>query len=640
MMTTVMLFSTVCQANSIASSYTPEQTNVFSNRIKQDVEFQAKLKAFQEQELASLASATSLDEASIDKNQKEIGGIYNELQNIQKQFDEINSQKKKLDNKILEAKQSIQVVLDQAKKTQISMSKTLEQVMGYTTKIKETKAEIDKTNKDKEIARATAGKFLDILYRIGNELQSSDQEVDDFKLLLKSENIATDLSNQELFQMLTMRFDQLIGYIDTKQNTLKDLLSKLEEQHLQYKTKLEEYRRQLDILNQQKEYLIEFIKIYSENKNNLINKESDLQKSRKQLLDELQDIIMKSKEYLKGNNFLRQKLASNEKYQDNERFFSRPVYPIENIQAGYNDLQYIGRYGESNQGVDIIVSQSTPVYAPADGYIYEIKSPSSNSLSYLIIIHNYGYTTLITTMNEISVTKGQYVERGQLLGTSGGEPGTKGAGFSSPGPRLHYEVYKDGVPVVLFGVTDLSAVKNPSTLPAQYDLKVLKDKLARKIDLSNVSYIQGASLEERIKNFINKYGNAPFDSYILRKQAASEHHISLELGVCIAVAETSFGRAFASARNIGNVGNNDRGDRIDFRSPLEGANVIYAALENEHLGHYPTLDKLSGYGNKAGPIYASSPINRQTNIVKCLTEIHGYRIPDDRPVRLYTANKK
>gem|GEM_PF-4739978 len=39
--------------------------------------------------------------------------------------------------------------------------------------------------------------------------------------------------------------------------------------------------------------------------------------------------------------------------------------------------------------MDIIVSQSTPVYAPADGYIYEIKSPSSNSLSYLIIIHNY-----------------------------------------------------------------------------------------------------------------------------------------------------------------------------------------------------------------------------------------------------------
>jgi hypothetical protein len=65
-------------------------------------------------------------------------------------------------------------------------------------------------------------------------------------------------------------------------------------------------------------------------------------------------------------------------------------------------------------------------------------------------------------------------------------------------------------------------------------------------------------LEERIKNYINKYGNAPFDSYTVWQQAASERKIPLELGVCVAVAETSFGRAFASARNVGNVGNNDR----------------------------------------------------------------------------------
>jgi hypothetical protein len=71
---------------------------------------------------------------------------------------------------------------------------------------------------------------------------------------------------------------------------------------------------------------------------------------------------------------------------------------------------------------------------------------------------------------------------------------------------------------------------------------------------------------------------------------------------------------------------------------VEWASVIYAAFENKYLGGYPTLNKLSGYGNKDGAIYASSPINRQTNIVKCLTEIHGFRIPDDRPVRLYQAN--
>lgn len=206
------------------------------------------------------------------------------------------------------------------------------------------------------------------------------------------------------------------------------------------------------------------------------------------------------------------------------------------------------------------------------------------------------------------------------------------------GPRLHVEIFKDAVPVSIFEHTDLSSVKNPNALPGQFEMKILKDKLNRKIDLSTVSFIQGNTLEERTKNYIQKYGNAPFNSITVWQEAAKEHKVPLEFGVCIAVAETSFGRAFASPWNVGNVGNNDRGDRVGFSGPVEGASTIYFALENKYLGDYPTLDKLSGYGNNTGPIYASSPINRQTNIAKCLTEIHGYWIPDDWPVRLYKAN--
>jgi hypothetical protein len=32
-------------------------------------------------------------------------------------------------------------------------------------------------------------------------------------------------------------------------------------------------------------------------------------------------------------------------------------------------------------------------------------------------------------------------------------------------------------------------------------------------------------------------------------------------------------------------------------------------------------------------IYASSPINRQTNVLKCLSQIKGYYIPEDFPFR-------
>jgi murein DD-endopeptidase MepM/ murein hydrolase activator NlpD len=111
-------------------------------------------------------------------------------------------------------------------------------------------------------------------------------------------------------------------------------------------------------------------------------------------------------------------LANSEKYTDNEQFFSRPVYPVEKIQGSYNNLEYVKKYGENHQGIDIIVPQGTEVYAPADGYIYDLKKPEGVSLGYVIIIHNYGYTSLITTMNAISVTKGQSVTRGTLLGIS------------------------------------------------------------------------------------------------------------------------------------------------------------------------------------------------------------------------------
>jgi hypothetical protein len=58
-------------------------------------------------------------------------------------------------------------------------------------------------------------------------------------------------------------------------------------------------------------------------------------------------------------------------------------------------------------------------------------------------------------------------------------------------------------------------------------------------------------------------------------------------------------------------------------------------LNNSALGNYHTINQLSRYGNKDGKIYASSPINRQTNVLKCLSQIKGYYIPEDFPFRTW-----
>ncbi|MDO4714619.1 MAG: hypothetical protein Q4B28_08570 [bacterium] len=57
-------------------------------------------------------------------------------------------------------------------------------------------------------------------------------------------------------------------------------------------------------------------------------------------------------------------------------------------------------------------------------------------------------------------------------------------------------------------------------------------------------------------------------------------------------------------------------------------------LNNQYLGGYHTIKQLSRYGNSDGKIYASSPINWQSNVQKCLSKIKGYYVPEDFPFRI------
>ena len=47
------------------------------------------------------------------------------------------------------------------------------------------------------------------------------------------------------------------------------------------------------------------------------------------------------------------------------------------------------------------------------------------------MIHKHGYVSVILHMNEIHVEQGEYVQRGQPIGLSGGQPGTRVAGHLS-----------------------------------------------------------------------------------------------------------------------------------------------------------------------------------------------------------------
>ncbi len=116
--------------------------------------------------------------------------------------------------------------------------------------------------------------------------------------------------------------------------------------------------------------------------------------------------------------------------------------PIE-IVAGFHDPKYEEEFEEVHEAVDLFAPQGTTIYAPADGVVQKVLE-NGYDYSYFIIEHRADFFTVYGHVSEISVVKGQEVKRGEVLGKTGGTPGSVGAGYFTSGPHLHFEVFYDG----------------------------------------------------------------------------------------------------------------------------------------------------------------------------------------------------
>jgi hypothetical protein len=130
------------------------------------------------------------------------------------------------------------------------------------------------------------------------------------------------------------------------------------------------------------------------------------------------------------------------------------------------------------------------------------------------------------------------------------------------------------------------------------------------------------------------YGVGVYKQESFRQDASEWTNIDVDVWLCIAFAESTLGRNLSTSNNIGNVGNNDRWDRVAYEWPMVGARLIYTTLNNWYLWQYHILLDYNGYGNPDGKNYATSKYNWQNNVTKCLTMIKWYYVPDDYPVRI------
>ncbi len=103
---------------------------------------------------------------------------------------------------------------------------------------------------------------------------------------------------------------------------------------------------------------------------------------------------------------------------------------------GPSDLWFeppLGQYAHFHTGVDLAAPAGTPVFAAADGVVAAVGSTAGGYGNYLVVAHGGGLLSLYGHLLAATVTQGQPVKAGDVIGAEGS------TGFST-GPHLHFEV--------------------------------------------------------------------------------------------------------------------------------------------------------------------------------------------------------
>lgn len=98
-----------------------------------------------------------------------------------------------------------------------------------------------------------------------------------------------------------------------------------------------------------------------------------------------------------------------------------------------------------HKGIDIAAPQCSAVYAVQDGEVtgswLDETYGGGNSIR---IDHGDGLTSHYCHLSKRLVAKGDQVKEGQVIASSGGTPGTEGAGTST-GAHLHFGLKNNGL---------------------------------------------------------------------------------------------------------------------------------------------------------------------------------------------------
>lgn len=382
----------------------------------------------------------------------------------QEQINKLKQQTTERNKAIADAKkkqQEYQTIINQKREEKTTLKSQKEEIQGQILKAKFDIIEIENLSERTDLEIKTLD--LEIMQ---TERSIAEQKVkisELIKVIYKNDNkgiLEAFLLNDSLSEF----FDQ-IKYTESVNSGLSSVL--------------DNYKQNKDDLRNKKQELRDKTLELEENKLSLENKKEELQNDQNRLATLIEQTQGQEDKFqsILSNQILQEKLmqaeiaqiqrdinSANSKFKtekEREAMEKKLLdmggavsnnslnWPVSSkvIMSYFHDASYPYKkaIGE-HSGVDIRAKQGTAIVAPAGGYVLKAKD-SGYGYSYIMLMHANNTATLYGHISSFNVLNDQYVKAGDIIGYSGGTPGSRGAGPFTTGAHLHFEVRVNGIPV-------------------------------------------------------------------------------------------------------------------------------------------------------------------------------------------------
>ena len=286
--------------------------------------------------------------------------------------------------------------------------------------------------------------MMEVLFYETDEAGFFDNdELQTIKLLLAEDDVDKILEDVENVSMVENYMQLTLEKLELDKVELNQLFDKfqdLKESKLVLREKQRKEKASMQIQAIAKNNLLEATKGEQSIYENLISKAKTEQAVLRQ------EIISQIGKYKEFRDII-EEITGQENLDDDATFLSWPVAPTRGLSATFKDPSYKAALGIEHYAIDIPVNSGTSVMSAAPGVVFKVKGGEGNDYHYILIGHSDGIMTLYGHMYDIFVEEGETVSRGDIIGLSGGAPGTRGAGYLTTGAHLHFETLKDGVNV-------------------------------------------------------------------------------------------------------------------------------------------------------------------------------------------------